>query len=179
VAHEVGNPLAAVVGYVDLLDQGVDSATATDIVRRAKKELQRIHITIQALLGYARTGSGQAEDVQVGAALDEAVQTVQPQLAQQNIQVQVQLDASLPSVWLERDKLHQILVNLLLNAAAASPVQNIALCATCFGSEMVEIRCEDDGCGFDDVALERAFEPFFTTKDVGAGTGLVWPCACR
>jgi signal transduction histidine kinase len=172
LAHEVGNPLAAVVGYVDLLEQGVAPETERTIVQRARVELDRIHHTIQALLGYARTGSGECESIEVDSALREAVQTIQSQPGFQDLEVSVAVEGEVPALWMERDKLHQVLVNLLLNAADAQPVDQIALRATTTSDGGVEIRCEDNGVGFDEIALERAFEPFFTTKDVGEGTGL-------
>jgi signal transduction histidine kinase len=172
VAHELGNPLAAVVGYVDLLAQGVDSKTETEIIGRAGMELQRIHRTIQALLGYARVGTGEVEVIDVGDLLRDAVLTVQAQPSFSDIQVRLEVAPNLGTVSLERDKLHQVLVNLLVNAAAAPGVRNIGLLAESLAENALEIRCEDDGAGFSEVALDRAFEPFFTTKDVGEGTGL-------
>jgi C4-dicarboxylate-specific signal transduction histidine kinase len=75
-------------------------------------------------------------------------------------------------VWLEEDKLHQVVVNLLHNAADAPQSSEIRLRVVLNGDDEIEMNCEDDGLGFEPTSLERAFEPFFTTKDVGAGTGL-------
>ena len=182
LAHEVGNPLAAVLGYVELLAQGLDDpslrdpALERDLVLRSQRELERIHRIIRDLLDYARSGSGVAEDLDVAGALEEAAATVRPQPAFRSLSFGVQVEAGLPPVRMERDKLHQVLVTLLLNAAAAIGARGggrVRLVARLLGGEgAVEIRCEDDGPGFSEVALERAFEPFFTTKEVGQGTGL-------
>ncbi|MCK6507737.1 ATP-binding protein [Myxococcota bacterium] len=179
LAHEVGNPLAAVLGYVDLMTQGLgDPALEQDLARRARSELERIHRIIRDLLDFARQGSGQVEDVAVGPALEEAWATVAPMPALKGVQVSVEVEAELPAVRIERDKLHQVLVNLLLNAADALVGQarpRVWLRARrqqgAAGPD-VEVACLDNGTGFDPVALDRAFEPFFTTKEVGAGTGL-------
>jgi C4-dicarboxylate-specific signal transduction histidine kinase len=104
--------------------------------------------------------------------LRDAVLTVQAQPSFSDIQVRLEVAPNLGTVSLERDKLHQVLVNLLVNAAAAPGVRNIGLLAESLAENALEIRCEDDGAGFSEVALDRAFEPFFTTKDVGEGTGL-------
>ncbi len=171
VAHEVGNPLAAVLGYVELLGQGdVAQETENDILDRARSELERIDRTIQSLLGYARPGTGVAEEVHLEALFQDAQATVQAQAAMQHITVTAEIVPATPSVFMERDKLHQVLVNLLLNALAA-PATKVHLYAGLVDGE-VEIGCEDDGPGLNSVALERAFEPFFTTKEVGQGTGL-------
>ncbi|MCB9777425.1 MAG: HAMP domain-containing protein [Alphaproteobacteria bacterium] len=179
LAHEVGNPLSAVLGYVDLISQDLgDPALEADLVARSRKELERIHRIIRELLDFARPGSGKVEAVDVAPALEEALATVSPTPALREVALSVQVDGPLQPVSIERDKLHQVLVNLLLNAGDAlrtgggGRITLSAEPATLDGRPAVAIACRDDGPGFDPVALDRAFEPFFTTKDVGQGTGL-------
>ena len=142
------------------------------MLSRARVELDRIDRIIQALLGYARTGDGQPSRQSIEAAVHDAVQTLQHQLSFAGISVE--FDATEPPVyvWIEADKLRQVLVNILRNAADAPGVTVIQLGLSVVEGGQVEIRCADDGQGFSAVALERAPEPFFTTKDVGEGTGL-------
>jgi len=179
IAHEVGNPLTAVLGYVDLVGQGLgDPVLEQDLVARARTELDRINRIIRDLLDFARPGTGRAEDVAVRPALEDARATVAPTPSIRAVRVVVQAAANLPLVHIERDKLHQVLVNLLLNAGDAlgeregGEVELLAELVQDEAGPMVEIRCRDNGPGLDPVALDRAFEPFFTTKDVGEGTGL-------
>ncbi len=177
LAHEVGNPLAAVLGYVDLLSMGLDDPQVErDLVDRSRKELERIHRIIRDLLDFARAGSGRVEPIELSEALAEAVATVAPIGKLRELNLGVQCAPELPRVEMERDKLHQVLVNLLLNAADAlegRPDPRVSLQARLDPADgMVVIECQDNGPGFDPVALDRAFEPFFTTKDVGEGTGL-------
>ncbi len=186
IAHEVGNPLSAVLGYVDLVSQGLgDEELERDLIARSRKELERINRIIRELLDFARQGSGTAEAVDVGGALVEAWSTVQPALAMREIRVELHAQPDLPPVIMERDKLHQVLVNLLLNAADAldhaepgggtESGGQVWLRAEAVEEDeqaWVALTCRDSGPGFDAVALDRAFEPFFTTKDVGEGTGL-------
>lgn len=176
LAHEVGNPLSAVLGYVELLGQDLDDpATEADLVERSQRELARIHRIIRQLLDYARVGTGEAEDVDVSAALAQAAETVRAQPGLRHRTLVVEAEEGLPPVHMERDKLHQVLVNLLVNAAHAmgeGEAGRVRLVARGTPAGNVEIRCEDEGPGFSEVALDRALEPFFTTKDVGQGTGL-------
>jgi C4-dicarboxylate-specific signal transduction histidine kinase len=175
LAHEVGNPLAAVLGYLELLDGGLDDPDLeADLVRRSQKELGRIHAIIRQLLDYSRTGAGQEESVSLVDAAEEAVATVLPQPAFRGVAVRVAPGEGSPVVRVERDKLHQVLVNLLLNAGdalAGAESPSILLEVGVDGAE-ARLRCLDTGSGFDGVALDRAFEPFFTTREVGRGTGL-------
>ncbi len=177
LAHEVGNPLSAVLGYVDLLRVGLDDPAAErDLVERARIELERIHRIIRDLLDFARVGTGRAEPVALDTAISEALATVAPMPQLREVQVRVELPEGLPPVLIERDKLHQVLVNLLLNAADAlegRPGARVRFQAGLLLDPLrVELLCRDNGPGFDPVALDRAFEPFFTTKEVGEGTGL-------
>ncbi|MEC7946631.1 MAG: ATP-binding protein, partial [Myxococcota bacterium] len=175
LAHEVGNPLAAVLGYLELMEGGLDDPDLErDLVRRSQTELGRIHAIIRQLLEYSRLGAGQVEDVELAEAAQEAVATVSPQPAFRDVPIDVAVGDVRARVRVERDKLHQVLVNLLLNAAdalrgAAVPRIDVEIAAV--GGEAL-LRCLDTGSGFDPVALDRAFEPFFTTRDVGRGTGL-------
>ncbi len=190
LAHEIGNPLTAVIGFQDLLVESMDDpgprelAFERDLVARSRRELDRIHRILRQLLDYARPGSGMSEDVDVGAALRDAVATVRAVPAIRALDVRVEAPDALPSVRLEREKLHQVLVNLLLNAADATVETRtvggslrgeVRLIAGVIGegeARQVEIRCEDSGPGFGPEAMKHAFEPFFTTKAMGKGTGL-------
>ncbi|MCB9762862.1 MAG: HAMP domain-containing protein [Alphaproteobacteria bacterium] len=173
IAHEVGNPLAAVLGYTELLAEGVgDGALERDLLLRTRREVERIHRIIRELLDYARPGTGAAEPVALPALLEEAVHTVRPQPGFREVEVVVEAEVGLPRVRAEADKLHQVFVNLLLNAAdAVAGPGRITLDARAEDDEVV-VRCRDSGPGFNDADLPKVFEPFFTTKEPGQGTGL-------
>lgn len=190
LAHEVGNPLSAVLGFQELLAEGLEDPRLREpelereLVTRSRRELERIHRTLRQLLDYARAGPGVAEDVPPAAALEGAIATVRAVPAVRGLTVGAEAEPELPPVRIERDKLHQVLVNLLLNAADAlaetrtvggtlpGTVRLVARAVPESGRRKVEIRCEDTGPGFSAAALAHAFEPFFTSKAEGKGTGL-------
>ncbi len=173
IAHEVGNPLAAVLGYLEILSQGVDDeALEKELMHRTRVEVDRIHIIIRQLLDYARPGEGQKNRVAPRALLDEAVATVRPQAGFRELELVVEAAEDLPELQVEAGKLHQVLVNLLLNASDAIQGQGrITLTAECEGEEL-RISCQDTGGGIAEEDLKKVFEPFFSTKEPGAGTGL-------
>ncbi len=174
LAHEVGNPLAAVSGYMELLQSGLgDPALERDLVARSRQELGRIHRVIRQLLDYSRTGPGHPEALSVVAAVEEAFSTVRHQPAFRDLLLRADVGA-VPPVWLEADLFQQLLVNLLLNAADAQSggqEKEIRVEAALDDGQVV-LRVLDRGHGFDEVSLDRALEPFYTTREVGAGTGL-------
>jgi signal transduction histidine kinase len=122
VAHEVGNPLAAVLGYVELLrDGGLDPDDARDLLKRTEQELARIDRTIRELLDYARVKQAQQALQPLGPSVDSAVQLVRGQPRLRGVEIECALPADLPWVWIDEGRLQQVLVNLLLNAADAMP----------------------------------------------------------
>ena len=174
LAHEVGNPLAAVMATVDLLqvDGAVQGAERGTMLLSAREELDRIHQIIQALLGSARAGSDVPVLVDVNESIAKAAASVGHQPDFQGVELEVPPSERTATAWIAPDRLHQVLVNILRNAADAPGTRHIRVSVEHQDGQAVSIRCEDDGEGFETIALERAFEPFFTTKDVGEGTGL-------
>jgi signal transduction histidine kinase len=173
LAHEVGNPLAAVLGYTELLASGLDDPEMErDLVRRTQKEIHRIHAILRDLLDYARPGTGERVEVWPGQALAEAVETVSPQPAFRDVELSTHCAEELPPLLLERDKLHQVLVNLALNAADAIDGPGAVRLSAELGDQELVFTCLDDGPGFDEALLPTVFEPFVTSKEAGRGTGL-------
>ncbi|MDP2312564.1 MAG: ATP-binding protein [Pseudomonadota bacterium] len=168
LAHELGNPLTAVRGYVEILALGeVDSGD--EVVARCQREVERMHRILRSLLDFARQEEPEVLEVDVRALLEEAVRTVEHQAPFRAIVVEVAVQGR-PVLEGEADKLHQVLVNLLLNAAAAG-ARTIRLAARTEAGD-VRITCTDDGEGIPEAHLGRLFEPFFTTRAPGEGTGL-------
>ncbi len=168
LAHELGNPLTAVRGYVELLSMG-EVQGAPEIVTRCQVEVERMHRILRSLLDFARQEEPEVVAVDVHGLLEEAVRTVRHQGPFRSITVDVTVEGR-PLLQGEPDKLHQVLVNLLLNAADAG-ASTIRLGADEADGE-VRIVCADDGEGIPPENIGRLFEPFFTTRAPGKGTGL-------
>ncbi len=177
IAHEVGNPLAAVKGYLSLMRSGLDEPTRSDVLQRSTKELDRIHQTIQQLLTYARHGEASTEAVHafdLRDALDEALTLVRAHPDMHNVSIHDQLGRSLPAVQGHPGRLQQVLVNLLLNAGHAtrqtsSPQVNLRMSTQ---DHQVVLHVQDNGPGISPEHADSVFDPFFTTKQPGEGTGL-------
>jgi two-component system NtrC family sensor kinase len=173
LAHELGNPLAALIGYLDFLKQKIESHSDKDIIERSLVETHRIDFLVRELLDFSRPSeSSQQESVDLLMALNSSVQLLKNQGALTDIEINNVLPEALPPICIDPNKLQQVLINLLLNAAQACAKQGeITLSAgndgTCF---WVGIR--DNGCGIAAADLNKIFEPFFTTKPPGEGTGL-------
>jgi signal transduction histidine kinase len=176
LAHEIGNPIAALLGLEDLLLQGgLTPEEQQDFLKRIKSETERIHRVLRDLLDFARPAAAAQRDEDkpgdVSEAIDDVVALVRPQRSFRQVELHVEADAHLPRVTLGNERLMQILLNLLLNAADAAEKGVVTLTAQRSRSG-VRLIVEDNGPGIDPAVRERLFEPFATTKEVGKGTGL-------
>jgi signal transduction histidine kinase len=179
LSHELGNPIAAMMGLIDLLLQGGFSPDEErDFLKRLQRETERIHRILRDLLDFARPTSPsnvklEEEPSTIESALQETLSLVRPQKGFRGLEIEVDANAQLPLVKLSRSKLVQVLLNLLLNAAdALGGTGKISIRALRLNDKQVELTVSDDGPGVPADLRARLFEPFATTKEVGKGTGL-------
>jgi signal transduction histidine kinase len=177
LAHEIGNPIAALIGLEDLLlEGGLNEIEQHDFLGRMRKETERINRILRDLLAFARPGSGAEGEVgapgDVEAAVYDVAALVQPQKAMKEIELELDVHPELPLVPLSREHLVQVLLNLVLNAAdAVGPGSRVRVVARP-SSRGVELSVDDNGPGVAPDVQSRLFEPFVTTKEIGKGTGL-------
>ncbi|HEY5673445.1 MAG TPA: ATP-binding protein, partial [Malonomonas sp.] len=172
LAHELGNPLAALTGYLEVLKLRITSATELDVVTRSITEAGRIDFLVCELLDFSRPGENQTELLSPAQELRSVVQLLQHQGSLAGVETVDHLGEGLPRVQINRHKLQQLFVNLLLNATQACAGQGqIRLSAGQTGN-VVWLTIADNGCGIATDQLGRIFDPFYTTKEPGEGTGL-------
>jgi len=172
MAHEIGNPLAAVIGYLNLLKLDLTDPAPRDLVERSLVEAGRIDQLVRDLLDYAAPARSEVEPFDPVDVLREASGLLHGQGVFEGRQLVDRLSTGLGQVRMERGRFLQICVNLLLNARdAIDEAGEIVLEATAGGSEL-RLTVADNGTGMDEATLRRVFEPFFTTKAPGRGRGL-------
>ena len=173
LAHEVGNPLQVVMGYAELLKKQPDADSLSEIVPRMDQELRRIHDILERLLEFARPMRKDIVTCDVNELLRDCISAISVREGFRDIEFEYQLDAELEPVRTEPDKMRQIIVNLIFNAAdAMSDLTGKIILRTSRSEEGVKIEVEDNGAGIPEEHLEKVFDPFFTTKEPGKGTGL-------
>ncbi len=189
IAHEIGNPLGIISGYLDLLkDTGLPEADRQDFIRRTQAEVDRIHAIIRQLLDLSRSPrSGDITSVSVHGLIRDiqAVWEHQPMFA--GTRLELALGADGDTVTADSEQLRQVFLNLMINAvdamAESEPPENRVLRIDTrsiekveedlmTGGPFLEVRFRDSGPGVRGDLLPDIFDPFFTTKSPGKGTGL-------
>jgi len=174
VAHEVNNPLTAILGFADLLMENPEVPdSARKDLRVILQEAQRTKQIVQNLLSFARQMPPQRKPVQLNAILLRTVQLRAYDLNSHGIEVVERLGENLPDVVGDSLQLQQVFLNILNNAYdAVRETERPARIeiTSALTTNHIEVAFRDNGNGV--VSPERIFDPFFTTKEVGKGTGL-------
>jgi PAS domain S-box-containing protein len=174
VAHEVNNPLTAILGFADLLLENPDlPATAVKDLRVILQEAQRTKQIVQNLLSFARQMPPQRNPVQLNLILRRTIQLRSYDFNSHGVDIVEHLDEGLPDVIGDAHQLQQVFLNIMNNAYDA--VHEVGRHArieimTAKVGDAVEVSFCDNGYGISHP--DRIFDPFFTTKEVGKGTGL-------
>jgi PAS domain S-box-containing protein len=177
VSHELNNPLAAIVGQAEMLEE---DSRGTPFEARAKKisaAADRCAKIVQTFLAMARRREPQRNPVEPAQLVSDALQLAEYGLRTAGITAIAECDPSVPAILGDSDQLHQVLVNLIINAQQAletSEVLDKRLVIRTFVTESghVAIDVIDNGPGIAPDVAGRVFEPFFTTKPQGTGTGV-------
>ncbi len=175
VAHELNNPLAAVMGFSELLGQAdVDAKyrRQLDLIYKAAQRCQKI---VQSLLSFARKHQPERKPVSANELVEAVLEIVAYQLRTGNIEVATALDPGLPLIMADGHQIQQVLLNIINNARQAMegrPSGGKIRIVSSASSQNIRIAIQDSGPGITPENLRRIFDPFFTTKAVGQGTGL-------
>jgi PAS domain S-box-containing protein len=171
VAHEINNPLTAVVSCADALLSCATGNPEREKLRKIVDGCERILRFTRQLVSYARPSHDRPERVELNALLDTALSYCDHVLSHYGIRVEKDYQdvAELPAI---KGNLAQVFVNLITNACQAMQPGGTLRLSTGQEVDCAIIRIADNGAGMDPQTLEKVFEPFFTTKADGSGTGL-------
>jgi signal transduction histidine kinase len=176
IAHEIGNPLAAITGLVELLQMGgLGPGEQEEFLARIRGETERIHRIIRELLDYSRVRPSDSAALAYGnlaEVIDEAVKLITPQKDLRHVTIERRFHDEAPLVRAPAHELTQIVLNLLLNAADAVAGEGSILIELAREQDGILLTITDSGPGIAEGLLGRIFDPFFTTKPPGKGTGL-------
>lgn len=196
IAHEIGNPLGALRGYIDILSRGgLEAAEEKDMIARAGREADRIDSIVRDFLEVARPAKRAAVPVDVNSLLNDTLTGLCVRSDFSGVRTVLDLGLRVPQVMADEGKLRQVFSNLLINAAQAmEAVEEKTITISTLAESrpaplkvgrrkgdapagniernFVLVSFRDTGAGVHPDDSARIFDPFFTTKEVGKGTGL-------
>ena len=173
VAHEIGNPLTSISSLVQLLERRMKNPDHITKLGRIRANIERITKIVHELVDFTRPQATDVQWVQINEVIQSAVGLMSYDNRSQKISIELNLEPDLHRVKAAPDKLHQVMVNLLVNAFDALKGQGDTIrISTRETSSIITVEVQDNGVGMPPEVRDKIFEPFFTTKDVGKGTGL-------
>lgn len=183
VAHELNNPLAVVLGQASMLCDGFAGPrpeSAQDIERRARtieQAAERCARVVRSFLAIARQRKAERREIHLDEVVAQVLDLLAYGLRTAGIVVETSIPADLPAIGADPDQLHQVLLNLVVNAQQALEAKDGArmiriLAGQDVRADQLWIAIADNGPGVPETIRNRVFDPFFTTKTVGEGTGI-------
>lgn len=177
VAHELNNPLSIVVGRAIMLEEDCVDEETQAIVQKIRIAAERCARIVKTFLSMARQHQPHYSPVKIRQVIDSSLDMLAYSLRTSGIHVDYFSESELPEISADADQLHQVFMNLLVNAQQAldnAPEPHLISISTRYDPQRKEVCVEvsDNGAGIPDTILSRIFDPYFTTKPTGVGTGL-------
>jgi len=170
-AHELNNPLTAMLGYSELLNSTELTTEQTSLIQKLEQQLRRTRTLVSSLLSFAKQVPGEKSPIDLNALVQTAVKLHPPQLRGAYVQVRTELDPTLPRVLGDSNQLLQVCLHIANNALHALAEKGGAMTvSTRAKGDTVELDFSDNGPGIQNP--EKVFDPFYTTRPVGQGAGL-------
>jgi two-component system NtrC family sensor kinase len=173
VAHEINNPLGVILGFVETIEQDLDTSNPlVEPMRAVIRETLRCKNLVQNLLTFSRDRKPGINPEDPVAVVENALSLVETQARVKNVDVVRQYRQPLENVFMDRNQIEQVVINLCTNAMDAMPDGGRLSVGLRQSDGWLEIRVADTGTGIPPEIQQRIFEPFFSTKELGKGTGL-------
>lgn len=179
IAHEIGNPIGIILGYIDLIQKGgLSEEEEKDFLVRTESEITRINVIIRQLLDFSRRSTEQIENCSVHDLIFDTVEMLKPQSRMKELEIALDLNAERDTVLADKNQLKQVFLNILINSIDALEEdghfheKSHIMVKSDNENGFVVINFIDNGPGTPTDDLDRIFDPFFTTKEPGRGTGL-------
>lgn len=173
MAHEIGTPLASIMGYAELsaLEQPENPAIK-DYAGRITADCNRIDRIVRGLLDFARPRTVSGENTDVRSCILSTIDLMTQQGAFKQLHISLDIETALLPAICEQHQLQQVLINLLLNSRDATPAGGTITIRAALDDSHLRVDVIDTGTGIAEESMKHIFDPFFTTKPPGKGTGL-------
>ncbi|HNT28259.1 MAG TPA: ATP-binding protein, partial [bacterium] len=173
MAHEINEPQGAILGFSQLIQKTPDlpEQAIRDLDKIVKAAIHARDI-IRKLMLFSRQMPPRKSPTDLNERVTSCLDLLEPRIRKGGVRVVTELTPDIPPIVADPAQIHQILVNLVVNAVQAMDPGGTLTIRTAHDGERVSLAVEDTGCGMTAETKDRIFVPFFTTKDIGEGTGL-------
>ena len=173
LAHEIRNPLAGIAGVIEIIGRDLPSSSpARSVVKDVRQEISRINQIVTDLLQTARPHPPRVRKSDLNVTVEHAVMLGRQQALAKSVEITLHKDPSLPEVEHDSDQIHQVMLNLLLNALQAIDQRGKIEVTLAQRGPNAVVEVMDNGRGIAPDHLPNIFRPFYTTKGEGTGLGL-------
>lgn len=173
LAHEIRNPLAGIAGVIEIVSRDLPSTSpARAVVKDIRLEIAQINRILTDLLQAARPHPPEVRTSDLNTTVEHAVMLARQQVLSKPIKIDLAKDPSLPNVEHDSDQIHQVLLNLLINAVQAIDGAGAVQVVIAARKDKALVSVADSGRGISPEHLPFIFRPFYTTKGNGTGLGL-------
>ena len=176
LAHEIRNPLGSIKGAAQVLRSEAESAEQRNLLDVITEEVDRLNRVVTQFLDYARPYSPDVRPRSINAVIEKAMAVIETNSLSAGIDIQLELHPHLPLVPIDQEQIHQVILNIAINAIEAMPDGGTLTVRTSRiasdAGDAVGISIRDTGHGIRRETLKQIFTPFFTTKERGVGLGL-------
>lgn len=169
VAHEIGNPLAAIKATIQSIEHEAAQAGLGDSLQAVNREIDRLNNMLGQLLGFVRHRPPRRTKAEMQNIVNRARSAAEGRLNGVTFTTRY---GQLRPLWVDQDQLQQVLLNLFINAADAMTGGGDLMVYAGIEDERMVLRVEDTGTGIPKEIVEKVFDSFFTTKPTGTGLGL-------
>jgi signal transduction histidine kinase len=173
LAHEIRNPLAGIAGVIEIIGRDLPpTSPARAVVKDVRQEIAQINRIVSDLLETARPRAPEIRASDLNTTVEHAVMLARQQVISKPIQIELHKSAGMPDVEHDSDQIHQVLLNLLLNAVQAMEGEGTVRVDISSQNDYATVTVSDTGRGISSEHLPNIFRPFYTTKGNGTGLGL-------
>jgi len=176
IAHEINEPLSAILGFGELMkkEHQLPEPAAKDLQKIIASALHAREV-VRKLMLFSRQVPPKMLTVNLNKLIVDGFYFLENRCVKQGVRIVRELTEDLPEITADSSQMHQVLVNLCVNAMQAMPDGGTLTIRTLFHDDTIELQVSDTGIGMDKELVQKIFIPFFTTKDVDQGTGLGLP----
>ncbi|HOM08591.1 MAG TPA: cache domain-containing protein [Spirochaetota bacterium] len=174
IAHEINNPLTAILTYSSLLLEDLKDTDFEEDLRVIIKETFRCRDIVRNILDFARSTKPDIKRTNINNLINEVLLILEKHVNFHNIVINKELDPDVPDMYIDENQFKSVINNLAMNAADAMPQGGTLTVKTLYNlhNDSITIIVSDTGTGIKEEHLDKIFDPFFTTKEQGKGTGL-------